>query len=135
MNNGRATTFAVIACVLLALIGCSSGRSGAPSATPGSASPTQAPVPIIKNPAGAPVLNWSLTNSSPESDRVSIIVPPGHCVTAVGVTVAESASSVVITAIGEKVAEPCTQQSEVLVGYVHLNAPLGDRALRGENSK
>lgn len=96
-----------------------------------SSTPPAQALPVVDKTSDVHVLSWSAPDPDPGSDRIEVVVPQENCVVPVGVSVDESPSSVEITALGKMLDEPCTQQDRVLVGYVQLSAPLGERSLQG----
>jgi hypothetical protein len=125
MNRVVLGTMCVVA-VGAALTGCSV-RDAAPS-SPAVPSATSSSLPVVRSTTGLVKLPWH-SSSSAGSDALVVSVENEDCVDPKGVSVEETATTVTVTAWGEKSKEPCAAVGYALAGALPLQSPLGDRKL------
>jgi hypothetical protein len=138
MRHGRAVGPTLVGLVV-ALSGCgadtlASGPDecppGAACAAPTSALPTfeRIPEPV---PSETSPLDIAYQGPADSPDRILVRVEyPDLCQSLLGVHVVETADTVTLTAFGTPRADVCPLRLLVATGYVELDGPLGDRAVR-----
>lgn len=101
-------------------------------APPWAAATIGEPVPMASGP-GDVSLQWTFVSLSPEGRRIQIVYVGGDgwCAQTAGILIAETESSVMITATGtsRKEATVCPAMLKQYAGTVTLEAALGERSL------